>query len=173
MPQITTSTAILNAAKQAIEVLLRFKGIDVTLVPKNGTVLAKPGGGRDFIPAEPREPQKVSLGYVGAERIDNTNTDGGQYVTRIYALTGRHDMAIAVGDTWTNDEAEFTVESVDQTSGFKTSATVTAFMNVDDPLGNPVILAPLADLTEPTGWSCCGEGMMVDGVWQCCGGGVQ
>lgn len=169
MPQITTSAAVLSAAKQAIEILLRFKGAEVTLVPKNGTVVAKPGGGRDFIPAEPREPQQVAMSLIGTERVGNANTDDGQYITRTYALTGRWDMAIAVGDTWSDDEAEYTVEAVDQTNGFKTYATVIGFVNVDDPLGDPPTPISLA----ASGWTCCGNGYMVDGQWQCCGLGGQ
>lgn len=134
MPQLTSNPAILAAARKAIEVLLQFKGAEVTLLPKNGTIVAKPSGGRDFVPAEPREPQLVAFSRVGSENIGQANTDDGQYVTRAYVLTGRWDMDIAIGDSWSDGEADYTVESVDQTSGIKTSADVIGFVKIDDPL---------------------------------------
>lgn len=134
MPQLTSNGAILSAARQAIEVLLRFKGFGVALVPKNGTVVAKPSGGRDWYPATPRALQQIALSRVGSDNIAQANTDEGQYVTRSYVLTGRWNMAIAIGDSWSDGEADYTVESVDQTSGFKTSADVIGFLKIDDPL---------------------------------------
>lgn len=135
MPQLTSNAAILSAAKRAIEVLLQFKGSQVILVPKNGTVVAKPSGGRDFVPAAPRAAQTVVISRIGSENIGQANTDDGQYVTRAYTLTGRWNMAIAIGDTWSDGEADYTVDSVDQTSGFKTSADVLGFVKIVDPLG--------------------------------------
>ena len=134
MPQLTSNGAILAAAKKAIEVLLQFKGSEVILVPKNGTVVAKPSGGRDFVAAAPRAVQTIALSRIGSENIGQANTDDGQYVTRAYALTGRWDMDIAIGDSWSDDEADYTVDSVDQTSGFKTSADVIGFVKITDPL---------------------------------------
>lgn len=131
MPKVTSSASINNAARQAIEVLLRFKGFEVALVPREGTVVAKPGGGRDFFPAEPRPPQLVALSKVGEDNYGTASTDEGQYVTRSYVLTGRWNMDIALGDTWSDGEADYKVESLDQTSGFKTSATVIGFLNID------------------------------------------
>ena len=135
MPQITSNAAILSSARRAIEVLLQFKGFQVILVPKNGTVVAKPSGGRDFVSAAPRVTQTVVLSRAGSEYIGQANTDDGQYVTRSYVLTGRWNMAIAIGDTWSDTEADYTVDSVDQTSGFKTSAEVIGFVKIVDPLG--------------------------------------
>ena len=164
MPQVTTNAAVLNAAKKAIDILLKFKGFEVILVPRN-EIIAKPGGGRDFVPGEARDAQTVAMSLLGEERVDNASTDGGQFVIRTYALTGLADLAIAIGDSWDDDEAEYTVEQVDKSSGFKTAAIVLGFVKIDDPRGGPPSI-------PPTGWSCCGNGSVVEGVWQCCGSGV-
>jgi hypothetical protein len=183
MPLTTSNAAILSAARQAIEVLLRFKGSDVVLTPKNGTVVAKPGGGRDFVPAEPRPVQRIALSKVGADNYGAAGTDDGQYVTRSYVLTGRHDMQIAVGDFWEDAEANYTVDTLDQTNGFKTSADVIGFLKINENLGDipepPTLLSVRQQVPpstypqiRPEGWSCCGAGIMVDGEWRCCGEGV-
>lgn len=170
MPLTTTNAAILSAAKQAIEILLRFKGIDVELVPKNGTVIAKPGGGRDFVPAAPRKPQTIALSKLGNDDLGTASTDEGQYVRRAYALTGRFDMEIAIGDFWEDDEAEYTVETLDQTNGWKTSAEVIGFVKIVDPLGDKAKASKITETSmAPYGTVCCGEGVLIDGEWECCG----
>lgn len=127
MPQIVTKAPILAAARRAIEILLEFKGFDVVLTPARGSVVEKPGGGRDFVAGNDRVPQTIALSNLTGDDISAATTDDGQYVVRRYALTGRHDMVIAVGDTWQDAEAEFKVEAVDQSSGFKTAADVLGF----------------------------------------------
>lgn len=131
MPQIVQNAGILNAAKQAIEVMLRLKGIDIELIPVKGSPVAKPGGGHDFVPPVNRDPQKFALSKTsGFDGLEYSPNDEGLNRKRAYVLTGRSDAEIAVGDTFSDDEADYTVDTVDATSGFKTQATVTGFLKV-------------------------------------------
>jgi len=131
MPQIVQVPGIISAARQAIEVLLQFKGIDITLVPIKGNSIEKPGGGRDYVAPVPRAPQTFALvktsGFDGLEFSPN---DDGLSRKRAYLLTRRYDAEIAIGDNWSDYEADYTVDTLDQTSGFKTIATVTGYLNV-------------------------------------------
>lgn len=129
MPEIVQDAGILRAARQAIEVLLKFKGIEIVLTPNKGTRVRQPGGGHDFIPPGPRAVQLFALSKTSAfDGIEYSPNDDGKNQKRSYVLTGRHDAAIAKGDTWEDDEAEYQVDTLDQTSGFKTQATVTGWL---------------------------------------------
>lgn len=131
MPQIVQDPGIIAAARQAIEVYLHFKGIEVTLVPIKGNSIAKPGGGRDYIPPTPRAPQTFALVKTNAfDGLEFSPNDDGLSRKRAYLLTGRHDAAIAIGDNWSDYEADYTVDTLDQTSGYKSIATVTGFLKV-------------------------------------------
>jgi hypothetical protein len=129
MPKIVQDTGILDAAKAAIEVLLTFKGTNIVLTPTKGTRVAKPGGGHDFVPPADRAPQIFALSKTSAfDGIEFSPNDDGKNQKRAYVLTGRFDAVIAKGDTWEDDEAEYQVDTLDQTSGFKTQATVTGWL---------------------------------------------
>lgn len=130
MPQITANANILNAARKAIAIMLQFKGISVELKPKAGVKTPKPGGGHDFVPGLLRDPQQISLTKVGGDIIEDSSNDGAQYIVRNYILTGEWNMRIALGDTWEDDEAEYKVDTLDQTSGFKTSADVIGYVKL-------------------------------------------
>ena len=127
MPAITNNAAILAAARSAIEVLLEFKGFPTVLIPRLGDGVAKPGGGRDFPRAAPRPSQPISLAAVADSETYN-DEDTGRVRTRTYTLTGRWNMAIAIGDQWEDDEASYTVQTIDASSGFKTSAEVLGYI---------------------------------------------
>lgn len=128
MSQITTNPSILAAAKQAIEVLLQFKGVAVAFVPQKGLTVVKPGGGEDFVAGIARTPQMLSLTQIGADLVTDASTDEQRYVTRNYVGTGRWNMLVEVGDEWEDLAARYKVETVDQTSGFKTSIEVVGFV---------------------------------------------
>lgn len=129
MPKIVQDQSILDAARGAIEVLLRFKGQQITLSRK-GTPTRKPSGGHDFQAAASVPAQLLALSRVGEdELIDGDNGDT-PVVKRQYVLTGRHDASIKPDDTWSDGEANYRVESVDGTSGFKVQATVVGFVKV-------------------------------------------
>ena len=131
MPAIVQVPSILAAARSAIEILLRFKGIDVVLYPVKGIPVPKPGGGHDFATPTPRDAQQFALSKTNAfDGIEFSSNDEGMSRKRAYVMTGRYDAEIAIGDTFSDDEADYTVDTVDQTSGFKTQATVTGFLKV-------------------------------------------
>jgi hypothetical protein len=131
MPAIVQDPRILAAAQKAIDVLLRFKGITIVLTPVKGAPVAKPGGGHDFVPPPPRAPQLLALSKTsGFDGIEFSPSDDGENRKRAYVLTGRWDAEIGIGDQWEDDEAEYTVNTVDQSSGFKTQATVTGWLKV-------------------------------------------
>lgn len=129
MPKIVVNQSILNAARSAIEVLLRFKGVTVTLIPSQGVRIPKPGGGHDFADPIPREPQKFAISKLNNfDGIEFSPNDEGKNQKRAYLLTGRHDAVIAKGDTFSDDEADYTIDTLDQTSGFKTMAGATGWL---------------------------------------------
>jgi len=131
VPEIVQVPGILAAARQAIEILLQFKGIDVVLTPNKGTPVLKPGGGHDFTPPADRAVQKFSVSKTTAfDGIEYSPNDEGLNRKRAYMLTGRYNAVIAIGDTWSDAEADYTVDTVDASSGFKTQATVTGFLKV-------------------------------------------
>jgi len=109
---------------------LTFKGLPIELLPTEATPIAKPGGGVDFVPQPPRVPQDFALSKVGSDNVTTSNNDDGQARTRNYVLTGRFDAEIAIGDTWSDDEADYRVETVDGTNGYATRATVLGYLKV-------------------------------------------
>ena len=129
MPLIVTDPSILKAARAAIEVLLRFKGQQITLIPTKGTKIPKPGGGHDFADPIPRAPQTFALSKINNfDAIEYSPNDDGKNQKRSYLLTGRHDAVIAKGDNFSDTEADYVVDTLDQTSGFKTMAGVTGWL---------------------------------------------
>jgi len=132
MPAIVQDPGILKAARDAIEVMLTFKGIQVTLTPQKGTPIQKPGGGHDFNPPAPRDPQLMSVAKSSFfDGVEFSNNDDGLNRKRAYTVTARHDADIEIGDTWSDDEADYEVMTVDNSSGYKTIATVTGWLKVD------------------------------------------
>lgn len=127
MPAIVTDPAILQAARQAIEVLLQFKGAPVVLLRK-GIRIAKPGGGHDFADPAPLLAQDFAVSQVGDDIVEDSSSGDGQVVKRNYALTGRYNANIATDDTWEDAEATYRVENVNAASGYKTHADVVGFI---------------------------------------------
>src|SRR6478752_4441842 len=128
MPAIVQVPSILAAARSAIEILLQFKGVDVVLYPVKGIPVPKPGGGHDFATPTPRDAQKFAISKTNAfDGVEFSSNDEGMSRKRAYVMTGRYNAEITIGDTFSDDEADYTVNTVDQTSGFKTQATVTGF----------------------------------------------
>lgn len=129
MPQIVNDPGILAAARSAIEVLLKFKGNPVTLM-RRGPAIPKPGGGHDAGLPSPIATQTFSWVQTGDDTIGDTADGDTQSVKRIYELTARWDADIEVDDTWEDDEAEYRIQNVNATSGYKTMAEVIGFVKV-------------------------------------------
>src|ERR1700752_3009636 len=139
MPLIVVDPAILAAAQQAIEVLLQFKGQMIALQPLDSTPIAKPGGGHDFDMVPPRAPQLLALSATSGLTVGSSTNDDGIVRTRDYVLTGRIDAEIGINDTWSDDEADYRVESGDQDNGYRTTATVIGFLKVRQTPFTPAI----------------------------------
>lgn len=130
---IVQDPSILAAAKSAIEVMLSFKGTPIALVPNKIVKTPKPGGGHDFpnaVAGIAIDAQLFALSKVGADIVDQSNNDDGRIVLRNYILTARFDAEIDEGDTWEDDEANYVVDTVDSTSGYKTTAAVIAYVKL-------------------------------------------
>lgn len=131
MPQAITDPGIISAARDAIVVMLGFKGAPITLVPQKGDPVLKPGGGHDYGDPLPRVTQTFAVSKTAFfDGIEYSPNDEGQNRKRAYVLTGAHDAEIAIGDTWSDDEADYQVDTVDQSSGYKTTAGVTGWLKV-------------------------------------------
>jgi hypothetical protein len=128
MPPVTTDPGILAAARSGIDMLLQFKGQSVTLSRK-GLAIAKPGGGHDF-GRNAILPQIFSLSQVGDDEISDASSGDTQVVKRRYVLTGVYNADIKPDDTFSTAEADFRVETVNATSGYKTHADVVGFVKV-------------------------------------------
>lgn len=120
--------AITNAARQAIEVLLRLRGKDIALIPKTGSYVIKPGGGRDYVANAPRATQVFALTRLDDDTVEAAPTDEGKARKRSYRLTGRHTAVVRPGDAWEEDGTRYEVETVDDSTGYKVAAQVTAFV---------------------------------------------
>lgn len=130
MPAIVQDPGILAAARSAIEILLQFKGQAVVLQRRMGTPVLKPGGGHDFGDPLPVLSQTFAWSQVGDDILEDGSDGDTPVVKRNYVLTGRYDADLLVKDTWQDDEATYLVESVNQSSGFKTHADVVGFVKV-------------------------------------------
>jgi hypothetical protein len=126
---ISTDPGILAAAREGIEVLLQFKGQPIVLMRK-GLPIAKPGGGHDFGDAQPLMAQTFAVSQVGDDIVEDGDSGDTQVIKRNYALTARYDADIAPDDTFSTAEADFRVENVNASSGFKTHADVVGFVKV-------------------------------------------
>lgn|GEM_PF-5601821 len=115
-------------ARNAVAELLRLRGRKIVLTPLSAGV-EKPGGGRDYTPAPPRAAQIFALFKTSdLDGREESQTDEGLSRKSDYKLIGWFDAAIAVGDTWSDDTADYTVESVDRSKSYQTTALVTGYL---------------------------------------------
>lgn len=129
MSAITTNQQILKAARGAVETLLKFKGRDF-VVNRKGVSVEKPGGGHDKTMPYPLASQRFSISQEGDDIIEDGDSGDTPVVKRNYRLTGRYDADLLVDDTFEDAEANYRVESVNATSGFKTDALLVGFVKV-------------------------------------------
>lgn len=129
MPAIVQNPGILAAARNAIEVLLKFKGQQVIL-KRRGAPIEKPSGGHDYsgVPTS-LSPQDFAWSQVGDDILEDGDGDA-PVVKRNYVLTGRYNADIQVDDTWSDAEADYRVESINDSNGFATHANVVGFVKV-------------------------------------------
>lgn len=116
-------------ARAAIAELLQLRGQPIILVPATGTVIVKPGGGKDYTPGAPRDPQVFAKFNTKAlDGVENAQTDRGTTRKFQFDLIGAHNAIVAAGDAWEDDTAKYVVDSVDNTQPYQVKATVTAFL---------------------------------------------
>lgn len=110
--------------------LLALRGQQITLRPLVGT--EQPSGGTKYVPGPPREPQTFVLfntkGFDGREKAQ---TDRGLTRKFQFQLLGASTAAIALGDSWEDDVAKYTVEEIDRTRRYNVTALVVGFLKVE------------------------------------------
>lgn len=121
-------------ALAAVTELLELRGQPITLVPTSGTVVEKPGGGKDYTPAAPRDPQ-VFAKFSPDSRAETLGesrapTDQGPIRSFRFRMIGSHDAVVALGDSWEDDTARYSVAMVDLTLPYQVTAWVTGFLKV-------------------------------------------
>ena len=120
---------LLEAARQSIEVLLEFKGQSIILTPTTGSAtIHSDRGTRSFSAVPPRAAQLFSLNEIGTDDREQSERDEGLNRKRSLTMTGRYNATVAVGDTFSDASADYVVESVDATSGYKIDCAVTAYL---------------------------------------------
>lgn len=116
-------------ARTAVDELLTLRGQPISLIPGTGTVVDKPGGGKDYTSGPPRAPQVFAKFATKAlDGVENTQTDKGTTRKFVFDLIGAHDAVVAVGDHWEDYAASYVVDAVDNTQPYQIKASVTAFL---------------------------------------------
>lgn len=125
---------------QLIADLLALRGKPITLVPASGVATEAAGGGFDYAPAAPRASQIFVLFQVsspetgrlgkGFDSTSTSSTDKGTVRRFAYNMIGAAGSVVELGDSWEDDVATYTVDSVDYTVPYVVGATVTAFLKV-------------------------------------------
>lgn len=118
-------------ADAAVAELLALRGQPITLTPVAAPI-QKAGGGRDFTGAAPgpRDPQIFAL--FNDDKLDGAElaqTDRGTNRKFGFRLIGAADAVVALGDSWEDDVAKYTVEAVDFRA-YQVTATVTGYLKV-------------------------------------------
>jgi len=113
-----------SPARAAVDELLRLRGQSITLIPSTGVATEKPGGGKDYSAATVRDPQTFAL-----FREDEQPPQGQARVFH-YRLVGHFDAQITLGDTWEDDVATYTVQSIDRSKPYQISAMVDGYLKV-------------------------------------------
>lgn len=127
MPAISSDPGIMAAAKTAIDVLLSFKGFPI-VIERLGAPIPKPGGGHDAGAKVALPPQTFVLTQNGPEIVEDGTNGDTQVVRRQYYITGLFDADLQIDDTWSDDLADYRVQSVDNETGYKTTGDVVAFV---------------------------------------------
>ncbi|ORA25167.1 hypothetical protein [Mycobacterium aquaticum] len=118
-------------ARAAVAELLALRGQPIALIPAAGTVTEKPGGGKDYAPAVPRDPQVFAMFNKQAlDGVDSSTTDLGTVRTLRLEMVGAYDAVVEVGDSWEDFAAKYSVQTVDNTRPYQITAIVIAFLKV-------------------------------------------
>lgn len=123
--------AMTDRARAAVAELLELRGQPITLIPAAGVATETPSGGFDYSPSGARDPQVFAkFNTKAADGSEDSQTDRGQNRKFQFRMIGAYDATIALGDSWEDDVASYTVETVDLTQPYQVSAIVTAVLKV-------------------------------------------
>jgi hypothetical protein len=106
---------LVKAAQQAIEVLLKLKGVDITLIPGKGTAVEQPGGGYNYGDTTALAPQRFAIRDLqkgGTGKNPGTSDTGVTVLNRQLTLVGRVDAIAEVGDYWVDDENRYRIDEL-------------------------------------------------------------
>jgi hypothetical protein len=118
-------------ARAAVDKLLFLRGQPIVLIPATGTVIEKPGGGKDYGPGVPRASQMFAkFNKQALDGVENAQTDRGTTRKFQFEMIGAFDAVVEVGDSWEDFAAKYTVESVDITQPYQVKAIVIAFLKL-------------------------------------------
>lgn len=116
--------------RELIGDLLMLRGQQIALRPLVPT--EKPSGGKDYGPGPARPTQTfVLFNTKGFDGRENSQTDRGMSRKFQFQLVGAADAQIAIGDSWEDAVAKYTVEEVDRTRPYNVVALVTGFLKVE------------------------------------------
>lgn len=118
-------------ARAAVAELLALRGQPITLTPAVGVATEAPSGGYNYGPAPARDQQVFAKFNTKAlDGSEDSQTDRGTNRKFQFRMIGAYDAQIALGDTWEDDQATYTVETIDFTQPYQVTAIVTAFLKV-------------------------------------------
>lgn len=118
-------------ARAAVDELLALRGQSIVLIPATGTVVEKPGGGKDYAPGVPRDPQVFAkFNKEALDGVEQSSTDLGTIRRFREEMVGAYDAVVEVGDTWEDYSATYTVQSVDNTRPYQIKAIVISVLKV-------------------------------------------
>lgn len=118
-------------ARAAVAELLTLRGQPIVLIPAAGAVTQKAGGGRDFAPGVARPAQVFAKFNTKAlDGDERSQTDRGENRKFQFRMIGAYDATVELGDSWEDDVATYTVETVDITQPYQVTAIVTAYLKV-------------------------------------------
>lgn len=113
--------------RQLIADMLALRGQQIVLTPIVATGM--PGGGKDYGPGTARAAQTFVVTNLGdADAREGAQADRGLVRKLRFQLVGVYNSAIEIGDTWDDDAASYTVESIDRTNPFNVVALVVGFL---------------------------------------------
>lgn len=125
-------------ARANVSELLELRGRPISLVPVSGTVVEKPGGGKDYLPAAPRGDQVFAVfnANQGSGRGrqsspdsgQSSDGDGGRIRVFEFDLIGAYDAEVEVGDTWEDSAVSYEITSVDVTAAYQVRCSAVGFL---------------------------------------------
>jgi hypothetical protein len=118
-------------ARATVAELLELRGQPIILIPATAVATEAPSGGYNYSPAAARDPQVFAKFNTKAlDGSEDSQTDRGQNRKFQFRMIGAYDTVIALGDSWEDDQASYTVETIDLTQPYQITAIVTAYLKV-------------------------------------------